>query len=116
MEKDILNKEQEHLTKTYNKLLEMKNKLQEQIDSLNEKAVDDKNDIRDNIRFDYADIETTMETLAEIEVGTGILIHIMSRAIHLERGLRQSTNFSNRPILPRSASNLTHQRSLRTTI
>ena len=68
MEKDILNKEQEHLTKTYNKLLEMKNKLQEQIDSLNEKAVDDKNDIRDNIRFDYADIETTMETLAEIEV------------------------------------------------
>lgn len=68
MEKDVLNKEQEHLTKTYNKLLDMKNKLQEQIDSLNEKAVDDKNDIRDNIRFDYADIETTMETLAEIEV------------------------------------------------
>ena len=42
MEKDVLNKEQEHLTKTYNKLLDMKNKLQEQIDSLNEKAVDDK--------------------------------------------------------------------------
>ncbi len=68
MEKEVLNKEQEHLTKTYNKLLDMRNKLQEQIDSLNEKAVDDKNDIRDNIRFDYADIETTMETLAEIEV------------------------------------------------
>ena len=42
--------------------------LEEQIAALNEKAVEDKNDIRDNIRFDYADIETTMETLAEIEV------------------------------------------------
>ena len=68
MEKEVLNKEQEHLTKTYNKLLDMKKDLQGQIDALNEKAVDDKNDIRDNIRFDYADAETTMETLAEIEV------------------------------------------------
>ncbi|MCR5344220.1 MAG: AAA family ATPase [Butyrivibrio sp.] len=68
MEKEIFNKEQEHLTKTYDKLLEMKNKLEDQITALDEKALDDKNDIRDNIRFDYADIETTMETLAEIEV------------------------------------------------
>ena len=68
MEKDIFNKEQEHLTKVYGKLLDMKKKLEDQIAALDEKAVDDKNDIRDNIRFDYADIETTMETLAEIEV------------------------------------------------
>ncbi|WP_026492744.1 HelD family protein [Butyrivibrio sp. XPD2002] len=68
MEKEIFDKEQEHLTKTYDKLLEMKNKLEDQITALDEKALDDKNDIRDNIRFDYADIETTMETLAEIEV------------------------------------------------
>ena len=68
MEKEVLKKEQEHLTKTYNKLLDMKKDIEEQIVELNEKATDDKNDIRDNIRFDYADIETTMETLAEIEV------------------------------------------------
>lgn len=68
MEKEILIKEQEHLTLVYDKLLEMKKKLEDQIAALDEKAVDDKNDIRDNIRFDYADIETTMETLAEIEV------------------------------------------------
>ncbi len=68
MEKEIFNQEQSHLTKTYDKLLEMKKDLEDQIASLNEKAMDDKNDIRDNIRFDYADIETTMETLTEIEV------------------------------------------------
>lgn len=68
MEKEIFDKEQQHLTKTYDKLLEMKKDLESQILSLDEKAADEKNDIRDNIRFDYADIETTMETLAEIEV------------------------------------------------
>ena len=45
--------------------LDIKKNLEEQITALNEKAVEDKNDIRDNIRFDYADIETTMETFAE---------------------------------------------------
>ncbi|MCR5670881.1 MAG: AAA family ATPase [Butyrivibrio sp.] len=68
MEKKEFDKEQQHLTKTYNKLLEMKKDLEGQIAALDEKALDDKNDIRDNIRFDYADSETTMETLAEIEV------------------------------------------------
>ena len=68
MGKEIFEKEQTHLTTTYNKLLKIKKDLEEQISALNEKAVEDKNDIRDNIRFDYADIETTMETLAEIEV------------------------------------------------
>ena len=68
MDKEIFDKEQEHLTKTYKKLLEMKENLEADIAALDEKAVDDKNDIRDNIRFDFADIETTMETLTEIEV------------------------------------------------
>lgn len=68
MEENIFKQEQNHLTKTYDKLLEMKDKLESQISELNTKAVEDKNDIRDNIRFDYADIETTMETLTEIEV------------------------------------------------
>ncbi len=68
MEKEIFDKEQEHLTRTYNKLLNMKKELESQISALDEKATDEKNDIRDNIRFDYADIETTMETLGEIEV------------------------------------------------
>ena len=68
MGNEIFENEQAHLTKTYNKLLDIKKNLEEQIAALNEKAVEDKNDIRDNIRFDYADVETTMETLAEIEV------------------------------------------------
>ena len=68
MGNEIFENEQAHLTKTYNKLLDIKKNLEEQITALNEKAVEDKNDIRDNIRFDYADVETTMETLAEIEV------------------------------------------------
>lgn len=68
MDKEIFKQEQEHLTKTYDKLLGMKNALETQIAELDEKAIDDKNDMRDNMRFDYADIETTMETLAEIEV------------------------------------------------
>ena len=68
MEKNTFDLEQEHLTSIYNKLLEMKKKLQQQISELDEKASEEKNDIRDNIRLDYADDETTMETLGEIEV------------------------------------------------
>ncbi len=68
MEKDIFEKEQEHLTKIYGKLSEKQKSLEEEIASLDAKAIDDKNDIRDNIRFDYADSEAAMETLAEIEV------------------------------------------------
>ncbi len=68
MDKKIFEQEQAHLTKIYNKLLEIKNNLEDQIAALDEKASDEKNDIRDNIRLDYADDETAMETLGEIEV------------------------------------------------
>ena len=68
MNNEIFEKEQSHLSETYDKLLKKKEEILDQIAALNEKAVADKNDMRDNIRFDYADIETTMETLTEIEV------------------------------------------------
>lgn len=68
MNQNTFDKEQKHLDKTYKKLIAIRDELESKISDLNEKAVDDKNDIRDNIRFDYADDETTMETLAEIEV------------------------------------------------
>ncbi len=68
MDNEIFNSEQEHLKKTYDKLLKKKEELEASIAALDEKAIDDKNDIRDNLRFDYADIETTMETLTELEV------------------------------------------------
>ncbi|MBO5620658.1 MAG: hypothetical protein J5959_03410, partial [Butyrivibrio sp.] len=68
MNNDELNLEQEHLTHTYNKLLDMKKDLEDKIVSLDEKAMEEKNDIRDNLRFDYADDETAFETLGEIEV------------------------------------------------
>lgn len=68
MEKDIFEIEQEHLSATYKKLTERQKILEEEISALDAKAIDDKNDIRDNIRFDYADSEASMETLAEIEV------------------------------------------------
>ncbi len=68
MEKEVFDQEQKHLTTTYNKLLQMKKELEDQIAALDEKASDEKNDIRDNIRLDYADDETAFETLGEIEV------------------------------------------------
>ena len=68
MNKEEFNLEQDHLTTTYNKLLAMKKELEDQIAALDEKASDEKNDIRDNIRLDFADDETAFETLGEIEV------------------------------------------------
>ncbi|WP_026519740.1 HelD family protein [Butyrivibrio sp. FCS006] len=68
MNKEELKLEQEHLTNTYNKLLDMRKDLEDKIVSLDEKAMEEKNDIRDNLRFDYADDETAFETLGEIEV------------------------------------------------
>ena len=68
MNNEEFNLEQEHLTATYNKLLNMKKDLEDKIISLDEKAMEEKNDIRDNLRFDYADDETAFETLGEIEV------------------------------------------------
>ena len=44
MGNEIFENEQAHLTKTYNKLLDIKKNLEEQIAALNEKAVEDKND------------------------------------------------------------------------
>ncbi len=68
MNNEEFNLEQEHLTATYNKLLNMKKDLEDKIVFLDEKAMEEKNDIRDNLRFDYADDETAFETLGEIEV------------------------------------------------
>ncbi len=68
MDKKTFEQEQEHLTEIYHKLLNKKEEIEEQISDLDEKASDEKNDIRDNIRLDYADDETSMETLGEIEV------------------------------------------------
>lgn len=68
MDRKEFEAEQAHLSLVYDKLLAMEKELEEQIRALDRKATEDKNDIRDNIRFDYADDETTLETLAEIEV------------------------------------------------
>lgn len=68
MEKEVFDLEQQHLTEIYNKLLDMKKELEDQVADLDVKAADEKNDIRDNIRLDFADDETSMETLTEIEV------------------------------------------------
>ncbi|MBR5115698.1 MAG: UvrD-helicase domain-containing protein [Lachnospiraceae bacterium] len=68
MDQKEFKKEQAHLTAVYEKLLAMEKSLTERIRTLDATALDDKNDMRDNMRFDYADDETTMETLAELEV------------------------------------------------
>ncbi len=68
MNRQELETEQTHLTMVYGKLLAMERNLEERIRSLDAMALEDKNDMRDNMRFDYADDETTMETLAELEV------------------------------------------------
>ncbi len=68
MEENIFKQEQEHLTTTYEKLLKMNKELEEDIRSLDNQATEEKNDIRDNIRLDFADDETKAETYGELEV------------------------------------------------
>lgn len=68
MEDNILKQEQEHLTTTYQKLLKMNEELDEDIRKLDNQATEEKNDIRDNIRLDFADDETKAETYGELEV------------------------------------------------
>lgn len=68
MEDNILKQEQEHLTTTYNKLLKISEELDEDIRKLDSQATEEKNDIRDNIRLDFADDETKAETYGELEV------------------------------------------------
>ena len=60
MEQREFEREQAHLTAVYEKLLAMEKNLEEKIRVLDETALEDKRDIRDNMRFDYADDETTM--------------------------------------------------------
>lgn len=68
MEDNILKQEQDHLTTTYNKLLKISEELDEDIRKLDSQATEEKNDIRDNIRLDFADDETKAETYGELEV------------------------------------------------
>lgn len=68
MDQTIFKEEQQHLTQVYQRLLAIRADLEKKIEQLNSSASDEKNDIRDNLRFDFADTETTMETYGEIEV------------------------------------------------
>ncbi len=68
LEDNILKQEQDHLTTTYNKLLKISEELDEDIRKLDSQATEEKNDIRDNIRLDFADDETKAETYGELEV------------------------------------------------
>ncbi len=67
MDQKILEQEQQHLTQTYAKLLEMQAELEKDIAELNEKAVEEKADILTNIRYDTADDEVKTESYGEIE-------------------------------------------------
>ncbi len=67
MDQRIFEQEQQHLTETYAKLLEMQTELETDIAELNEKAVEEKADILTNIRYDTADDEVKTESYGEIE-------------------------------------------------
>ena len=54
MNNEIFEKEQSHLSETYDKLLKKKEELEASIAALDEKAIDDKNDIRDNLQEELA--------------------------------------------------------------
>ncbi len=66
MDEKVFSEEQKHLTKTYGELQGMEQELQDRIEKLNSDAAQEKNDIRDNLRFDFADDEVTTETYGEI--------------------------------------------------
>lgn len=67
MDKTIFYQEQEHLSVIYGKLQNIKKDLEDQIETLNATAEEEKNDIRDNLRFDTADDEVKTEMYGEIE-------------------------------------------------
>lgn len=67
MDQKTFELEQEHLTEIYRKLQARKQSLEQQIEVLNATASDEKNDIRDNLRFDTADDEVKTEMYGEIE-------------------------------------------------
>lgn len=66
MDQKIFDEEQKHLTNTYGQLQDMEQELEDRIEKLNTDAAAEKNDIRDNLRFDFADDEVTTETYGEI--------------------------------------------------
>ena len=67
MDKKIFEEEQAHLSEVYDKLEERQASLGQEIEELNATASDEKNDIRDNLRFDTADDEVKTEMYGEIE-------------------------------------------------
>ncbi len=67
MDDKIFTEEQNHLTKVYSRLVEMKDDLTSQRRALEKRAQEEKNDIRDNLNFDFADDEVTTEAYGEIE-------------------------------------------------
>ena len=67
MDKKIFEEEQAHLSEVYGKLEERQASLGQEIEELNATASDEKNDIRDNLRFDTADDEVKTEMYGEIE-------------------------------------------------
>ena len=67
MDEKVLKEEQKHLSEVYQQLLMMKVGLEERSMKLDQAASEEKNDIRDNLRFDTADDEVKTEMYAEIE-------------------------------------------------
>ena len=68
MDEKTFGQEQQHLGSVYRRLLEMKRELEQEIAQVDREAAGEKNDIRDNLRFDFSDDDAKIETYGEIEV------------------------------------------------
>ncbi|WP_084522293.1 HelD family protein [Atopobium fossor] len=65
--------EQEHLTQTYNKLVELRDALSSELETAHEGAAKDLRDLSDEIRVDFGGADETMETLAAIETLNAVI-------------------------------------------
>ena len=73
MEDKIFSQEQEHLTKIYAQLEEMRDILTEEIEVKHRQAAKDLKDLSDEVRIDFGGADETMETLAAIETLNSVI-------------------------------------------
>lgn len=65
--------EQEHLTQTYNTLVELRDALNSELETAHKGAAQDLRDLSDEIRIDFGGADETMETLAAIETLNAVI-------------------------------------------
>ena len=75
MQNDVFQREQEHLSDTWDRLSKMEKDLESRIGSIAEKAAEEKRDIRENLSLNFDGDSDSMETYIEFEVMNHAIDH-----------------------------------------